>query len=112
MRKLIAILVLTLVPLTYGGKVIIGTATFTRPANTTAYASGQLVANSTTAGSVVPMALSIAPTGGSGRITRVRLFFNSTTVTNASFRVHFYKFSPVVVNGDGGVWLTPHSGYF
>jgi hypothetical protein len=39
-------------------------ASFTRPNNTTAYASGQLVANSTTAGSVAPMAFVLGiPTG-------------------------------------------------
>ena len=111
MRKLIAILLLALTPLSYGGKQIIGVATFTRPADTTTYTSGDLVANSVTAGSVVPLAFSIAPTGGSGKITRVRVFTSSTSVTLAQFRVHFYKFSPVPANGDNGVWLTPHSGY-
>jgi hypothetical protein len=50
-------------------------ATFTRPANTTAYASGQLVANNVTAGSVTPMAFLLVSryTGGAFRISRVRL---------------------------------------
>lgn len=83
-------------------------ATFTRPADTTAYAVGDLVANSVTAGSVVPMSF---PTGGnsmpgSTRITRVRLFNNSTVATNANFRVHLYGASPTVANGDNGAWST------
>jgi hypothetical protein len=84
-------------------------ATFTRPANTTAYASGQLVANNVTAGSVTPMAFLLVSryTGGAFRISRVRLNKSSVVVTNASFRLHLYNtVAPSLVNGDGGVWLS------
>ena len=86
-------------------------ASFTRPANTTAYASGQLVANSTTAGSVVPMSFAIAGNSmpGATRITRVRLAKSGSLATNASFRVHLYATSPTPANGDGGVWSTDQS---
>ena len=48
-------------------------ASFTRPANTTAYTSGYLIANSTTAGSVVPLSLPVARKfGAAGKINRVR----------------------------------------
>jgi hypothetical protein len=82
------------------------TASFTRPNNTTAYASGQLVANSATAGSALPLALSIGGNSmpGATRITRVRLSKNGTLGTNASFRVHLYGASPTLANGDGGAW--------
>lgn len=85
---------------------------FTRPADTTAYASGDLVANSTTAGSVVPVPLVAArDNGASAMIRRVRLKKSGTSVTNASFRVHFYLSSPTPTNGDNGAWLTTESGY-
>ena len=80
--------------------------TITRPADTTAYASGDLVANSTTAGSVVPLSV---PAGRSrnqrGIIRRVRLIKSGAGVTNAAFRVHFFRVAPVVTNGDNGVFL-------
>lgn len=81
-------------------------ASFTRPNNTTAYASGNLVANSTTAGSVVPMAIALGNyiATGQTRLTRVRLAKSGTTPTNASFRVHLFGALPTVANGDGGVW--------
>jgi hypothetical protein len=90
-----------------GGRTSIPTANFTRPSDTTAYASGDLVANSTTAGSVTPMTLTVARVAaGSGMLRKVRLRKSGTSITNASFRVHFYRSSPTVTNGDNGVWLS------
>lgn len=95
-----------------GGKTSIVGATFTRPANTTAYSSGQLVANSTTAGSVTYGTLAVSRyTDKSGMIRRVRLKKTGTSVTNAAFRVHFYKLAPTFTNGDGGAWLSTESDY-
>lgn len=86
-------------------------ASFTRPADTTAYASGDLVANSVTAGSVVPLSFK---DGGSAalaqfRIVRARLSKSTTTTSNASFRLHLYQatvagVAPIVANGDNGAW--------
>ncbi len=88
-------------------------AAFTRPNDTTAYASGDLVANSTTAASVVP--ISFADTtrnvGGSGAIRRARIFKSSVGITTASFRLHLYSSLPVPANGDNAAWSTPRSGY-
>ena len=83
-------------------------ASFTRPANTTAYASGNLVANSTVAGSVVPLAFILGNSFGVGsfRLTRARISKTGTTATNANFRLHLYQASPVLANGDGGAWST------
>lgn len=87
-------------------------AAFTRPADTTAYASGDLVANSTTPGSVVPLQISLAAkSSGQAYIRRVRLKKSGTSVTNASFRVHLYTAAPTVTNGDNGAWLSTESGY-
>jgi len=89
-------------------------ASFTRPANTTAYATGQLVANATAAGSVAPMTFAIAGNSmpGATRITRVRLAKSGTVATNASFRVHLYATNPTPQNGDGAAWLTDQSANY
>ena len=83
-------------------------AVFTRPADTTAYASGDLVANSTTAGSVVPMEFKFATKGQgiASRVRRARIVTSSTSVTNASFRLHLFCASPTVANGDNGAFST------
>lgn len=85
---------------------------FTRPNDTTPYASGDLVANSVTAGSVVPITITASlANDGKVAIPRVRLKKSGTSLTNASFRVHLYKSSPTCTNGDNGAWLTTESTY-
>lgn len=81
---------------------------FTRPANTTAYASGDLVANNTTAGSVTPISIGGLAYNdqGSSIIRRVKLAKSGTSTTSASFRVHLYKSSPTVANGDNSAFST------
>ena len=81
---------------------VIKAAAFTRPADTTAYASGDLVANSTTAGSVVPITLSdvAAGPGLPAIIKRIRLVKSAASVTNAAFRVHLFTVAPTVTSGD------------
>src|SRR5262249_40104921 len=85
-------------------------AGFTRPNDTTAYAAGDLVANSTAAGSVVPLRIdlgNVAAVGhGMTRITRARLTKSGTSPTNASFRIHLYETAPTAQNGDNGAWST------
>lgn len=82
-------------------------ANFTRPSDTTAYASGDLVANSTTAGSVTPMSWPVSRVAGSGgMIRRARIRKSGTGITNASFRLHLYSVAPTAANGDNGAWST------
>lgn len=82
-----------------------GAATFNRPADTTTYASGDLLANSTTAGSVTPVTFTWTRNrGGPFRIKRVRLSKTSATIAVSSFRVHFFSASPTAANGDNGVF--------
>jgi hypothetical protein len=75
---------------------------FTRPADTTAYASGDIVANSTTAGSVVPLNFPNVSNGigHSLQIRRVRIGKSGTSVANASFRLHLFNVLPTVGSGD------------
>ena len=81
--------------------------TFVRPADTTAYANGDLVANSTTAGSVT--ALTFATPGltkGIGMIRHVRLRKTNATATNATFKLHLFNTSPLApTNGDNGAFV-------
>lgn len=83
-------------------------ATFTRPADTTAYSVGDLIANSVTAGSVVPMAFKLDNSFPMGqfRLTRARIYKNGVAVSNANFRLHLYQALPAVTNGDNGAWLS------
>lgn len=86
---------------------MVPSASFTRPADTTAYSSGDLVANSTTAGSVTPMQFTVGRiAGGSGMIRRLRLKKSDATLSGASFRLHLYNAAPTPSNGDNGAWLT------
>lgn len=85
------------------GAAALATATFTRPADTTPYASGDLVANSTTAGSVTPLQLTAARMpGGSFLVNRLRLRKSGSGTTNATFRAHLFSAAPTVANGDNG----------
>ena len=87
-------------------------ANFTRPGDTTDYATGDLVANSTTSGSVTPMSFTASRySGGSGIIRRARLLKTATSITNASFRLHLYGSSPTVTNGDNAAWLSITADY-
>lgn len=77
--------------------------TFTRPADTTQYAAGDLIANSTTAGSVTPLSWGINAYGRYGRVIGVRFYKSNKTVTAASFKVHLFQQTPgTPTNGDNG----------
>lgn len=93
-------------PRKVAGDIVTPSANFTRPADTTAYASGDLVANSTTAASVVALSWTVgSPDSRKGFVRRVRMYSDDSDTTNASFRVHFYSANPVSAaptNGDNG----------
>lgn len=77
----------------------------TRPANTTAYAANQLVASSTTAGSIVASSFSIANSGGGALISRLRLLTNVTTGwNNVNISINLWSIAPTYTNGDGGAY--------
>lgn len=94
------------------GLCVTPSASFTRPADTTAYASGDLVANDTTAANVVSMSFAAAQgSGGPVTIRRARIKKSGTSTTNASFRLHLFRTDPValssgIANGDNGVFST------
>lgn len=86
-------------------------ATFTRPADTTAYAAGDLVANSTTAGSVVAMSFTsmVRTAGDCVRLERARLTKTGTSLTNAQFRLHLFEDVPVPSVGDNAAFQTSNA---
>lgn len=73
---------------------------FTRPADTTAYTIGDLVANNTTAGSVIPLRFNIGK--GGFLVTSSNLTKSSNVITLADFKLHLFNTSPTVANGDNG----------
>ena len=78
---------------------------FTRPADTTQYAANDLVANSTTAGSVVPISFGINAIGRAGIIRAARLYKSNKSVTAASFKLHLFSGDPgTPSNGDNGAY--------
>lgn len=84
-------------------------ATITRPADTTAYASGDLVANSVTAGSVNALQFTTAAriSGGSGRVVGARIQKSTNVVTNAAFRLHLFTVIPTFTSaGDNSALST------
>lgn len=86
-------------------------ASFTRPANTTAYAAGQLMANSTTAASVVVPSFTRFSKSGSYYPVGVILQKSGSSATNASFRVHLYNTQPTIsTTGDGGTYNSVVNG--
>lgn len=87
-------------------------ASFTRPANTTQYAQNELVANSATAGDVVPMRFGVGRVNGRGRVHRVRLYSDNEAVTAASFNLHLFTQSPTVTNGDNGAFAVNTAEHF
>lgn len=76
--------------------VIDASSTITRPGDTTAYASGDLVANSTTAGSVNALTFNLAGrlSGKTGGVVGARIQKSTTGVSGAAFRLHLFSVVP------------------
>ena len=89
-----------------GGLQAVSSATMTRPADTTAYTSGDLVANSTTAGSVTGLVFANAVRFDleCARWERIRLRKSGTSLTNASFRVYLFRALPTLSAGDNAAF--------
>lgn len=83
--------------------------TFTRPGDTTAYSIGDLVANSVTAGSVVPLKFLMPAVRN--KLYGIKTTKSTATPTNAKFLLHLYKDIPTPANGDNGAWSTTSSNW-
>lgn len=77
----------------------------TRPANTTAYAANDAVANDATAGNVTPIAFTVTDANGQPvTLERLRIITTDTGVASKSFRAWFFRASPVPGAGDNGAF--------
>lgn len=99
-------------PVAAGRVVVVTAPTMTRPANTTQYSTGDLVANSTTAGSVVPLEFDVG--GGSGMVRKIRIRTNRTSggTTSAVFRVYLFRTAPTVAGGDNAAFNPANADNF
>ena len=87
---------------------------FTTTSATTAWSSGQVIADSTTAGSVTVMRFDnlCRVSNGTGMIRRARVKIASDSgFLNSNVILYFYKTAPTLTNGDRGAWLTTESNY-
>lgn len=80
-----------------GGRTVVASASFTRPADTTAYTAKDTVSNSTSVPTVLTFSNLARIAGGSGYITKARLLTNQSTNT-ARFRLHLYHTAPTAIN--------------
>ena len=81
-------------------------STLSLTSSTTAYTSGQLVANNGTAGSITNPSFSMPALGGA--ITRLRLYTTDTLSTawaSASVQIDLWSAAPTWTNGDHATWL-------
>lgn len=82
---------------------IAATQTMTRPADTTAYSVGDLIANNTAAASVTPLAIAIARANDAPvLLRRARIKANNAAWKGAVVRLHLFKNAPTVTVGDNG----------
>ena len=99
--------------LTVDGKAYRNTVTITRPSNTTAYAAGDVVGD--TSGSAIITLSNAGPSGGYVLVQSVSLIFSDTAVISgmAAFRLHFYSASPTAIADNAAFDLVSgdRSGY-
>lgn len=84
-------------------------ATIARPGDTTSYTSGDLIANSVTAGSVNALQFTTMArvSGGGGEITGVTIQKSTNVVTNVAIRVHLFTTIPTFTSaGDNSALST------
>lgn len=80
------------------------TAAYTRPGDTTAYASGDVVCNSTSAPVVLTFTGMARYNGGTGRIVGARLISDSAAGTKGDFELHLFDLSTVTIQNDNAAW--------
>jgi len=85
------------VPVAVNSKAYRAAVTITRPSNTTAYTTGDVVGD--TAGSAIITLPSIGPSGGYVLLQSVRLMIGNTSIPSgmAGFRLHLYTASPTAI---------------
>jgi hypothetical protein len=84
-------------PLPVGGKVYRSAVTITRPSDTTAYAAGDVVGD--TSGSAIITLAVAGPAGGSVLVQSASLLFsdNAVPIGAGAFRLHLYSVAPTAI---------------
>jgi len=82
-----------------GGAIVRVTGTFTRPADTTAYAANDIVSNSTGGSTLVTLSNALRVNAGTGYIVGCRVATNKKSIT-PRIRVHVYNASNPTVSVD------------
>lgn len=86
-------------PMPVRGAVVRVDAEFTRPANTTAYSTGDVVSNSASATTLVDLSNAVRVNGGDAYIVAVRVTTDKKSITPV-LRVHFANASDITVSAD------------
>lgn len=87
------------------GFTVISSNTVTRPADTSAYSVGDIVAQSTTNSLCYAIPFTAARyAGGTGMLRRCRVKVNDIAWANAEIYVHVFKNTPTFTNGDNGAF--------
>ena len=92
--------------------IVEATSSIVRPDDVTPYSIGDLIANSTVAGSVEPLIFDLEVQFSSQCfIRRARFMSSIESLTNAEYKLHLFTKRPTVVNGDNGALSTTKAGY-
>jgi hypothetical protein len=75
----------------------------TRPANTDAYAAGDVVSNNVTTTAMLEFANAAREAGGSGYITGIRVATDKKSIT-PRLRVHIFRTNGATLSGDNAQW--------
>lgn len=79
---------------------LLKSGSFNRPADAIQYAAGELLANNTEAGSVVPLEVDTGLPNAVIMLRRMTFRKSSSSTTSAVFRVHVFTAAPTVSGGD------------
>jgi len=82
-----------------GSRLVRVSGTFTRPANTTAYAANDVVSNNATATTPLELANAVRVAAGSAYLVGLRVETNLKSIT-PRFRVHFFSTAAATVAAD------------
>lgn len=74
-----------------GAKPATASASFTRPADTTAYAAGDVVCNSTSSPTAMTFSSMAVSAGAGGMITKVRLILDTNPATKPTYMLFLYR---------------------
>lgn len=87
---------------TVGGYTVLSAVDFTRPADTTAYAVSDAIADSTSAPTVLTFANCARSSGGSGYVTRARVMTDQSANV-AAYRLHLFRATVTAINDNAAL---------